>query len=58
MLGPHHREDPELGQRRLAAEGADDALVFVGLQPVALEDVRRRLALMIVQWRRCAGELR
>ena len=36
VLGPHHREDAELGQRRLAAERADDALVFVRREAVAV----------------------
>ena len=39
VLGPHHREDAELGHVRLAAEETDDALVFVGLQPVAFENL-------------------
>ena len=29
VLGPHHREDAELGQGRLALERANDAIVFV-----------------------------
>ena len=59
VLGPHHREDAELGQRRLAAEGRDDALVFVGFQAVALEDARRSNAAHDVSVRTAvAGELR
>ena len=34
MLVPHGREDAELGERRLAADQLEDALVFVGLEPV------------------------
>ena len=37
VLGPHHREDAELGQVRLAAHERDDALVLVGLEPVAFD---------------------
>ena len=29
VLGPHHREDAELGQVRLAAQERDDAVVLV-----------------------------
>ena len=39
VLGPHHREDAELGEVRLAAEERDDALVLVGREAVAFEDV-------------------
>ena len=35
VLGPHHREDAELGQVRLAAEDLDDAVVLVAREPVA-----------------------
>ena len=38
VLRPHHREDAELGQGRLAAERRDDAVVLVGLQAVAFEN--------------------
>ena len=41
VLGPHHREHPELGQVRLAAEQRDDAVVLVGLEAVAVEDAGR-----------------
>ena len=41
VLGPHHREHAELGQVRLAAEDADDAVVLVFLEAVAGEDVWR-----------------
>ncbi len=34
MLVPHRREDAELGQGRRAADQVEDAVVFVGLQPV------------------------
>ena len=34
MLVPHRREDAELGQRRLAADQVEDALVLVGLEAV------------------------
>ena len=37
VLRPHHREDAELGQVRLAAQKRDDALVFVRLQAVPFE---------------------
>ena len=37
VLGPHHREDPELRQVRLAAEQRDDARVLVGLEAVTVE---------------------
>ena len=39
VLGPHHREDAELGEVRLAAHERDDALVLVGLQAVAFENL-------------------
>ena len=41
VLVPHGREDAELGQRRLAADQLEDALVFVGLQPVGGDEVGR-----------------
>ena len=34
VLRPHHREDAELGQRRLAPEGFDDSLIFVSGETV------------------------
>src|SRR5581483_6648624 len=37
VLRPHHREDPELGEVRLAPEKADDPFVLVGLEAVAFE---------------------
>ena len=40
VLGPHHREDAELGQRRLALHRAHDAIVLVRLEAVTLEDGR------------------
>src|SRR5262249_34762761 len=39
VLGPHHREDPELGQIRIAAEELDDAAVLVRREPVAIESL-------------------
>ena len=39
VLGPHHREDAELGQVRLAPEEGDDALVLVRLEAVAFENL-------------------
>ena len=42
VLGPHHREDAELGQVRLAAEERDDALVLVRLEAVAFEHLWHR----------------
>src|SRR6478735_3191469 len=38
VFGPHHRKNPEFGQRRLASEGFDDAVVFVWGEPVPLKD--------------------
>ena len=38
VLRPHDGEDAELGQRRLAPQRADDAVVLVGLETVAFED--------------------
>src|SRR6267378_3117478 len=40
VLRPHDREDPELGQIRLAAEELHDAVVLVALQAVAFENLR------------------
>ena len=34
MLVPHRREDAELGDRRLAADQVEDALILVGLEAV------------------------
>ena len=34
VLGPHHREDAELGQLRLAAERGQQQLVFIRTEPV------------------------
>ena len=42
VLRPHHREDAELGQRRLAAQSVDDALVFVRRETVTFENARSR----------------
>jgi hypothetical protein len=39
VLGPHHREDAELGQVRLAAEELEDSAVLLLCQPVALENL-------------------
>src|SRR5688572_2078910 len=39
VLGPHHREDAELGDGRLPAERFDDALVFVWGESVPREDL-------------------
>ena len=41
VLVPHGGEDAELGQRRLAADQVEDALVFVGLQPVVGDEFWR-----------------
>ena len=38
VLGPHHREDAELGQRRFALHRPNDAFVLVRLEAVALEN--------------------
>ena len=43
MLGPHHREDAELGQRRLAPEHGSEQPVFVGTQAMLGDQVRRDL---------------
>lgn len=40
VLVPHGREDAELGEGRLAPDQAEDALVFVRLQPVRCDEVR------------------
>ena len=40
VLVPHRREDAELGEGRLAADQVQDALVFVGLQPVLGDQLR------------------
>src|SRR5687767_14665155 len=37
VLGPHHGEDAQLGERRLPAEHRDNTRVFVLGDPVALE---------------------
>ena len=42
VLRPHHRENAELGEVRLAAHEPDDALVLVRLQPVAFENLWNR----------------
>ena len=39
VLGPHHGEDAQLGQVRLAAEKRDDAVVLIAFQPVAFENL-------------------
>jgi hypothetical protein len=39
VLVPHRREDAEFGEGRLAADQIEDALVFVGLQPVRLDQL-------------------
>ena len=39
VLVPHRREDAEFRQRRLLPDQTEDALVFVGLQPVASDEV-------------------
>src|SRR5690242_11019674 len=39
MLAPHHREDAELGQVRLAPENGDGAGVLLGCQAVLGDDV-------------------
>src|SRR5216117_4026434 len=40
VLRPHHREDAELGDVRLAAEELDNPRVLVRLQPVTFEHLR------------------
>src|SRR5688572_15752064 len=39
VLRPHHREDAELGQRRLASERFDDSLIFVSGESVLRDKV-------------------
>ncbi len=34
MLGPHHREDAEFDEVRLAAERFQDAIIFIGRETV------------------------
>ena len=41
MLVPHRREDAELGERRLAPDQIEDALIFVGLEAVLGDEFRR-----------------
>ena len=41
MLVPHGGEDTELGQRGLATDEVEDALVFVGLQAVVGDEIWR-----------------
>src|SRR5262245_36190077 len=38
VLGPHHREEPELEQVGLPTHQLDDAVVLVGLDAVTLEN--------------------
>src|SRR5690606_15374786 len=40
VLGPHHRENPELGQRGLAAQGGNDAVVLLRFESVSFEKGR------------------
>ncbi len=44
MLGPHHREDAELGEIGLAAHRDEHALIFFGGQPVLGDDLGGDLA--------------
>ena len=46
VLVPHRREDAELGQRRLAPDEIEDALIFVGLQAVVGDELRRDRSIM------------
>ena len=39
MLVPHRREDAEFGKARLAPQQVEDALVFVGFQPMRRDQV-------------------
>ena len=41
MFVPHGREDAELGEAGFAAHDVEDALVFVGLDPVGSDQVGR-----------------
>src|SRR5204862_7544067 len=38
VLRPHHRKNPELGQRRFASEGSDDAVVLEAGEAVTFEN--------------------
>ena len=42
VLRPHHREDAELGDRRLASERADDPVVFVAVSGRGVRGARYR----------------
>jgi hypothetical protein len=44
MLGPHHREDAEFGQVRLAAERVENARIFLIAEAVLGHHLRRDLA--------------
>jgi hypothetical protein len=37
VLGPHHREDTELGRVWLPAQDPDDPIVLIGVQAVTFE---------------------
>ena len=39
MLAPHHREDAKLGDARFAAHDLQDAVIFLGRQPVFGDDL-------------------
>ena len=41
MLVPHRRDDAELGEGRLPADERNEALVFVGLDPVGGDELGR-----------------
>src|SRR5688572_3081030 len=41
MLGPHHREDAELGPVRLAPKRAQDSLIFLFGETMLGDDIRR-----------------
>src|SRR3546814_19097350 len=38
MLGPHDREDTEFDEVRLAPDGVQDAIIFLGRTPVVGDD--------------------
>ena len=41
MLVPHRRDDAELSQARLAPEKREETLIFVGLEPMLGDELRR-----------------
>src|SRR5262249_62177695 len=46
MLVPHRREDTKLGERRLAADQFEDTRIFLRLEAVLGDELRRDLGLV------------